>query len=264
MSYNYPSFFWVLERYYFIYSDLSNKYPTVRLWLKEVYCALAIIVLCSFNLDLYIAFSAFTISSLMIIYIRYIDPSFSRRHPVLYWFILIVSLLIIFYSVLCLPYIVYVRNPRKKAGGKPTKHKSKQNPGGPPHNNNTDPYMQQSSHDKKKSTSKKTTSKKATEDHDKENEKKLKHREASARHREKMKNDKTVDENGLTRLDKSKATTARYYERVYDNTTVDENGLTPLDEYRAKHRINNSKYRNSPRGKANEAHKILSRPSRYQ
>ena len=232
LSYNYPSFFWALKRYNFIYSDLSNKYPII-LWLKEVYCASSLIVICSYNLDLYISFSAFTISFLMIIYIRYIDPSFSRRHPVLYWIILVVSLLIFFYSILSLPYIVYARASRKKAESRPTDHKSKQNPGGPPHNKNTDPYMQQSSNDKKKSTSKKTTNKKATltEDQKKENK-----RLANARYREKVKND----------------------------TTVDENGLTALDKTRAKGRVRQRRYKKTDKGKVQQAYEILSRPSRIK
>ena len=149
LSYRCPTFFWALRRYYFIYYYLYNKYATFRLWLKEGYCALFLIVICSCDLYLYIAFTAFTVSFLIIIYIRYIDPSFSRRHPVLYWIILVVSLLIFFYSILYLPYIVYARAPRKPKGKRPTGHKSGQNPGGPP-GNNTDPCMQQSSNGKKK------------------------------------------------------------------------------------------------------------------
>ena len=202
MSYNYPAFFWALKRYYLISSYLSNKYPTPILWLKEGYWALFLIVICSCNLYLYIAFTAFTVSFLMIIYIRYIDPYFSIKYPILYWFLLIVSLLLIVYSLIYLPYIVYVRAPRKTAGGRPTGHKSRQNPSGPPGNNNIDPCMQQSSDGKKKATKKKTTSKKATE-----TEKK---KERNARYREKLKNDTTVDENGLTRLEKEKEHIRKY------------------------------------------------------
>ena len=263
LSYYYPTFFWALKRYFFLYSYLYKKYPTLTLVLKEGYSAWFLIVICSFNLDLYIAFSAFTISSLMIIYIRYIDPSFSIRRPVLYWFILFVCLLIIFYIILYLPYIVYVRVTRKKAGGKPTGHKSNKNPGGPPHNNNIDPCMQQSSHEKKKSTSKKTTSKKATEDQDKENERKLRRREASVRCRKKMKTDTTKDENGLTRLDKYKAARARSNAKMRDDTILDENGHTALYRSRAKKREYQRKYSKTENGKASQAHKILSRPSIY-
>ena len=233
----------------------------------------------------------------MIIYITYIDPDFPRTHPVLYWIILVVSLLIIFCSILYLPYTVYARAFRKKAEKRPTGHKSKQKPGGPPHNNNSDPYMQQSTNDKKKSTSKKTTSKKATEDQEKEKEKKLRKKQANARYREKLKNDKTVDENGLTRLDKvkenTKASSARYREKLKNDTTVDENGLTRqdkhkaaiykhreglkndttvdengltrLDKKRANHRKTNNKYGKSEKGKqTRNIWTILSRPSRYQ
>ena len=69
LSYYYPNFFWALKRYCLLYSSLSNKYPTLTSGLKEGYCALFLIVICSFNFYLDVAFSAFTISSLMIIYI---------------------------------------------------------------------------------------------------------------------------------------------------------------------------------------------------
>lgn len=205
----------------------------------------------------------------MIIYIRYIDPDFSRRHPVLYWIILVVSLLIFFCSILYLPYIVYARASRKKAEKRPTGHKSKQKPGGPPHNNNTDPYMQQSTNHKKKSTSKKTTSQKATEDQKKEEEKKLKKKLANAKARERLRNDRTIDENGLTRLEKEKeickARMARYNERLRNDRTEDENGLTRLDKHKASIRKGVSKYQKTEKAKQNrKIRAILSRPTGYE
>ena len=261
MSCYYPNFFWALKRYCLLYCSLSNKYPTLTSGLKEGYCALFLIVICSFNLYLDVAFSAFTVSSLTIIYIRYLDPGFSIRHPVLYWIILVVSLLIFFYSILSLPYIVYARASHKKSESRPTGHKSKQNPGGPPQNKNTDPYMQQSSNDKKESTSKKTTNKKAnlTEDQKKENK-----RLANAKYREGLKNDTTVDENGLTRLEKNKALNASYREGLKNDTTVDEHGLTALDKSRVKGRVRQSRYKKTPKGKVQQAYRILSRPSRIK
>ena len=198
----------------------------------------------------------------MIIYVRYIDPDFSKKHPVLYKIILVVSLLMFFYSILSLPYIVYARPSRKKVEKRPTGHKSKQKPGGPPHNNNIDPYMEQCN-DKKKSTSKKTTSKKAAEDQKKE-KKKL----AKAKYSERLRNDTTVDENGLSRLqkqrEKKRAQTARYHERLRNDTTVDENGLTRLDKQKASDRISDSKYKKTEKGKlTRKIRDILSRPTRY-
>ena len=84
----------------------------------------------------------------MITYITSIDPSFLRKHPFLYWFILIVCLGIIIISIIYLPYIVYVRVKPKAVGGRPTGHKSGQDPGWPQGNNNTDPCMQQCSNGK--------------------------------------------------------------------------------------------------------------------
>ena len=236
LSYHQPNFFLALKRYRLLYSSLSNKYPTLTSGLIEGYCALFLIVICSFNFYLDVAFSAFTISSLMIIYIIYIDSDFSRRHPVLYWTILVVSLLIFFCSILYLPYTVYARASREKAEKRPTGHKSKQKPGGPPHNNNTDPYMQQSTDDKKKSTSKKTTSKKAIDHEKKEKEKKDKDKARGARYREKLRNDTTMDENGQTRLDKRKAV----------------------------ERKSSSKYKKTEKGKlTRRIREILSKPTRY-
>ena len=288
LSYNYPTLFWALKRYYLIYSYLSNKYPTPILWLKEGYWALFLIVICSCNLDLYIAFTAFTVGFLMIIYIRYIDPSFSRKYPVLYWFLLIVSLLIIAYSIIYLPYIVYVRAPRKAAGGRPTGHKSRQNPDGPPGNNNIDPCMQQSSDNKKKATKKKTTKK------NKQQLTEIQREEKNRKDRERYhinRNDPTVDDEGLTWWDKKLIARTESNNRKKNDPTVDDNGLTwrekknitcrksarlnpeRTSESKHKYRTNNpekvkeskSKYKKSDKGKqTRKTNRILNSYSGYE
>ena len=174
-----------------VYSDISNKYPSTVLWLKEGYYAFFLIVIYSGDIDLYIVFTVFTASNLIILYISEIDPFFSKRHPVIYRIILTVTLLIIVFTIIFLASTVYTRilRPRKPSGGKPTDQGSNKNTGGPEGpegpggpggpegpsgNNNVDSHSNSNEKTTKKRKNKKSSEKPAAELEEEKEEKKRK------------------------------------------------------------------------------------------
>ena len=72
----------------------------------------------------------------MLIYICDIKPDFSIKHPLLYWFFLTISLLIIVYSLMVFAHIgltyIYTKIPGQPAGGGPSGNGPQGSQGGPP------------------------------------------------------------------------------------------------------------------------------------
>lgn len=179
-------------------------------------------------------------------YITVIDRNICKKHPVffvlyscvsLFLLVLLILLFVKLYGLiyhLMDDYFIQAKGDNGgNSGGQGPGSGPDSGPGsgpgpdGPSGNNNTDPYVQQSSNDKKQSTNKKELTE----------EQKIKRREASVRCRAKLKKDTTVDENGLTRLDKN----------------------------RAKTRKRTAKYRETERAKeVKRVHTILSKPTGYE
>ena len=158
MSDKYPSVYWTLERYCLVYCYFSKEYPTNLLCLKLAYYALFSIVIVSCDLGLDIVFAAFTVSNLMLMYIWYINPDFSIKHPLLYRLYLTISLLIIVCSLIFFAhrgltyiykYYVYAKTPAEPAGGRPTGDGPRGSPEGPPGGDNPNPYIPQDSNTNK-------------------------------------------------------------------------------------------------------------------
>ena len=149
LSHKYPTIYFTLEKYSSVYFNLTKKNPTLLLWLKQVSCALFLIVICSSSLLFYIVFVAFIGSNLMIMYLSEINPHYSIRHPVLYWLFLTICLLIIVCSLIFFAQnlIIYIktRTTRKSVGKGPTGEGPQGSPGGPQGDNDPDPYMPQDS-----------------------------------------------------------------------------------------------------------------------
>ena len=174
-------------------------------------------------------------------HITIINRNFYKKHPILFtlyigacillFFILIVLFIKLYglISHLIDDYFVQAKGDNGgNSGGQGPGSKPGSGPGSGPSGGDPKPSDIYPDTTNKKATNKKVT---LTED-----QKKEKYRLASASYREKLKNDTTVDEHGLTALDKS----------------------------RAKARVRQRRFRKTPKGKVQQAKQILSRPSRYQ
>ena len=244
LLHKYPSVFLTLVSYYSVYSEFSKIYPTILLWLKKAYCAFFLIVICSGDPYLYIVFAAFSASNLMLIYICHIKPDFSIKHPLLYWFFLTVSLLIIVYSLMVFAHIgltyIYTKIPGEPAGGGPSGNGPQGSQGGPPGDKNPNPHMPQDSTEEYRSKKAKVAKYNAW------------YRKSSLFNEKKDNNGQTPRDRALSkRRERRKNEREKAAESKARNRNSREDELKELNKLERK-RQSNRAYQKSDKGKATQ------------
>lgn len=102
----------IFKKYTYLYCFLCKLYPKHMCILTSVYVSMLISVLYSNNPYIFAALVIFTISSLALVYITYIDEAFAERHPSLFiWLLIILSVIVLLSFIFFVIFTVVKINP---------------------------------------------------------------------------------------------------------------------------------------------------------